>query len=181
MSLRSSPSLISCNKYCNPLIQASGLRVQFRMQRFCDRATASPEPKHEFRVHESSSITQDKGRLQPARDSSANLAARVLIPIGFIEVPVWDHLFGSLHTADGQKSCMTLRTLNYGNYGIFLIMGNAGFCPSAVWTTKKALQWSLEVTRGKAPIQTPKPKPGTNTLASNPQAPCTHTREYILC
>ena len=26
---------------------------------------------------------------------------------------------------------MTLRTLNYGNYGIFLIMGNAGFCPSA--------------------------------------------------
>ena len=21
---------------------------------------------------------------------------------------------------------------NYGNYGIFLIMGNAGFCPSAV-------------------------------------------------
>ena len=31
-----------------------------------------------------------------------------------------------------DKSCMTLRTLNYGNYGIFLIMGNAGFCPSAV-------------------------------------------------
>ena len=27
---------------------------------------------------------------------------------------------------------MTLRTLNYGNYGIFLIMGNAGFRPSAV-------------------------------------------------
>ena len=27
---------------------------------------------------------------------------------------------------------MTLRTLNYGNYGIFLIMGNAGFCPSTV-------------------------------------------------
>ena len=27
---------------------------------------------------------------------------------------------------------MTLRTLNYGNYGIFLTMGNAGFCPSAV-------------------------------------------------
>ena len=27
---------------------------------------------------------------------------------------------------------MALRTLNYGNYGIFLIMGNAGFCPSAV-------------------------------------------------
>ena len=27
---------------------------------------------------------------------------------------------------------ITLRTLNYGNYGIFLIMGNAGFCPSTV-------------------------------------------------
>ena len=25
---------------------------------------------------------------------------------------------------------MTQRTLNYGNYGIFLIMGNAGFYPS---------------------------------------------------
>ena len=29
---------------------------------------------------------------------------------------------------------MTLRLLNYGNYGIFLIMGNAGFCPSAIRT-----------------------------------------------
>ena len=27
---------------------------------------------------------------------------------------------------------MTLRTLNYGNYGTFLIMGNAGFCPSTI-------------------------------------------------
>ena len=27
---------------------------------------------------------------------------------------------------------MTLRTLKYGNYGIFLIMGSAGYCPSAV-------------------------------------------------
>ena len=27
---------------------------------------------------------------------------------------------------------MTLRALNYGNYGIFLIMGNAGFSPSTV-------------------------------------------------
>ena len=31
---------------------------------------------------------------------------------------------------------MTLRTLNYGNYGIFLIMGNAGFCPSTVGCTQ---------------------------------------------
>ena len=29
------------------------------------------------------------------------------------------------HTVDDIKSCNTLRTLNYGNYGIFLIMGNA--------------------------------------------------------
>ena len=35
-----------------------------------------------------------------------------------------------LETVDGKKTCMTLRTLNYGKYGIFLIMGNAGFCPS---------------------------------------------------
>ena len=27
---------------------------------------------------------------------------------------------------------MTLRTLSYGNYSIFLIMGNAGFVSSAV-------------------------------------------------
>ena len=32
---------------------------------------------------------------------------------------------------------MTLRTLNYGNYGLFLIMGNAGFCPSTVVTPPK--------------------------------------------
>ena len=29
-------------------------------------------------------------------------------------------------------SCVSLRTLNYGNDGIFLIMGNAGFISSAV-------------------------------------------------
>ena len=28
----------------------------------------------------------------------------------------------------------TLRTLNYGNYGIFLNMGNAGFISSTVWS-----------------------------------------------
>ena len=31
---------------------------------------------------------------------------------------------------------MTLWTLNYGNYGIFLIMGNAGFCPSTIGLRK---------------------------------------------
>ena len=38
---------------------------------------------------------------------------------------------------------MTLRTLNYGNYGIFLIMGNAGFCPSTV--VQAFLGFSLEL------------------------------------
>ena len=45
------------------------------------------------------------------------------------------HGFTSCLAADTclwTKPCMTLRTLNYGNYGIFLIMGNAGFCPSTV-------------------------------------------------
>ena len=32
---------------------------------------------------------------------------------------------------------MTLRTLNYGKYGIFLKMGNAGFCPSTVGNPKQ--------------------------------------------
>ena len=31
---------------------------------------------------------------------------------------------------------MTLRTLNYGNYGIFLNMDNAGFISSTVWTLR---------------------------------------------
>ena len=31
-----------------------------------------------------------------------------------------------------SKSCLTLRTLNYGNYGIFCFMGNAGFISSTV-------------------------------------------------
>ena len=35
---------------------------------------------------------------------------------------------------------MTLRTLNYGNYGIFLIMGHAGFCPSTVVIISKTQQ-----------------------------------------
>ena len=29
-----------------------------------------------------------------------------------------------------DESCVTLRTLNYGNSGLFLIMGNAGFISS---------------------------------------------------
>ena len=40
---------------------------------------------------------------------------------------------------------MTLRTLNYGIYGIFLIMGNAGFCPSTV--VSKAISTVIGVIR----------------------------------
>ena len=47
------------------------------------------------------------------------------------------------HPVDGPKSCMTLRTLNYGNYGIFLIMGNAGFCPSTVQPFTRAFKTSV--------------------------------------
>ena len=32
-----------------------------------------------------------------------------------------------------DRSCSTLRIRNYGNHGIFLIMGNAGYISSAVW------------------------------------------------
>ena len=37
---------------------------------------------------------------------------------------------------------MTLRTLNYGNYGIFLIIGNAGFLSSAVGKPARQLPGS---------------------------------------
>ena len=40
---------------------------------------------------------------------------------------------------------MTLRTLNYGNYGIFLIMGNAGFCPSTVCVAGRSCQEGLKL------------------------------------
>ena len=35
-------------------------------------------------------------------------------------------------TVDDINPCIILRTLNYGNYGIFLIMGNAGFASSTI-------------------------------------------------
>ena len=34
---------------------------------------------------------------------------------------------------DDINPALPLRTLTYGNYGIFLIMGNAGFISSTVW------------------------------------------------
>ena len=40
---------------------------------------------------------------------------------------------------------MTLRTLNYGNYGIFLIMGNAGFCPSTEGPSNSVLGFRIVV------------------------------------
>ena len=44
---------------------------------------------------------------------------------------------------------MTLRTLNYGNYGIFLIMGNAGFCPSTVWGLIVCSGFAVQVPGGE--------------------------------
>ena len=41
---------------------------------------------------------------------------------------------------------MTLRTLNYGNCGIFLIMGNAGFCPSTVRLGKAVVELTGDFT-----------------------------------
>ena len=52
---------------------------------------------------------------------------------------------------------MTLRTLNYGNYGIFLIMGNAGFCPSKEGTLKGAAQ--VAQAWAPAPMEEPRVQP----------------------
>ena len=41
---------------------------------------------------------------------------------------------GRSHTVDDRNPALPLRTLNYGNYGIFLITGNAGFISSTVGT-----------------------------------------------
>ena len=60
---------------------------------------------------------------------------------------------------------MTLRTLNYGNYGIFLIMGNAGFCPSTVvvpcWGSYLE-SYKVIPKKGTTmePMGTPNPNPG---------------------
>ena len=40
---------------------------------------------------------------------------------------------------------MTLMTLNYGNYGIFLIVGNAGFLSSTVVKGPKESPWGLQL------------------------------------
>ena len=43
-----------------------------------------------------------------------------------------DMVISRIGTVDDKILSIASRTLNYGNYGIFLIMGNAGFIPSAV-------------------------------------------------
>ena len=44
---------------------------------------------------------------------------------------------------------MTLRTLNYGNYGIFLIMGNDGQCRILSISRIKGFEvWGLGLDRG---------------------------------
>ena len=50
---------------------------------------------------------------------------------------------------------MTLRTLNYGNYGIFPIMGNAGFISS---TVERLLETAPRTLRHRAYIGTLKPR-----------------------
>ena len=55
---------------------------------------------------------------------------------------------------------MTLRTLNYGNYGIFLIMGNAGFCPSAVVISVQS--------RVRAHVAVLHPEPSLSKFPSSP-------------
>ena len=44
-----------------------------------------------------------------------------------------------------KKSCISLRTLNYGNSGILFIMGNAGFISSTVGAIGSLYQHSVHV------------------------------------
>ena len=43
-----------------------------------------------------------------------------------------------LNTVDDIKPCITLRTLSYGSYGVFLVRGNAAFASSTVLYTLSA-------------------------------------------
>ena len=52
-----------------------------------------------------------------------------------------------------HKSCITFRTLHYGNYGIFHVMGNAGF----ISPTAEQRTWQ--------PYLHPQPKPQLYTVA----------------
>ena len=69
-------------------------------------------------------------------------------------------------TVDGYKPSNTLRTLNYENHGIFLIMGHAGFISSAVRRVGSGV---------REPKQNPDPAaaggPGARPWSSNSLAP----------
>ena len=45
------------------------------------------------------------------------------------------------------KPCITFRTLKYGNYGLFLDMGNAGFIPSTVVLKARLLEGDIIATQ----------------------------------
>ena len=67
---------------------------------------------------------------------------------------------------------MTLGTLNYGNYGIFLIMGiimgNAGFCPSTVSPTKRDGTFLTEFRRETAVEASPPGECGLRAYGLRP-------------
>ena len=77
------------------------------------------------------------------------------------------------------KSCMTLRTLNYGNYGIFLIMGNAGFCPSTVAIRSSGL--AVFVKRRKNPESQGIPKPVESRYGPAQQSIVVWSRQVCVC
>ena len=76
----------------------------------------------------------------------SSLRGSPLDPYTFVAIPVWKALqetrqyltrfgearFQGVSGVDMYSPRECLRTVNYGNYGIFLILGNAGFLSSAV-------------------------------------------------
>ena len=64
-----------------------------------------------------------------ARSALTDLRARLLKLRLMIYIYKHNYEYTYMHI---YISCVSLRTLNYGNDGIFLIMGNAGFISSAV-------------------------------------------------
>ena len=71
---------------------------------------------------------------------------------------------------------MTLRTLNYGNYGIFLIMGHAGFCPSnrRAWLVNQRFATSEEEPKSRNPTALNTAKMVLEVMVPYPKTPCTH-------
>ena len=56
-------------------------------------------------------------------------------------------LLGHVPTVDDVKSALTLRNLNYGKYGIFLMMGHAGLISSTVLTDSPSPASALKIER----------------------------------